>query len=452
MPDNVSCRTSRGAFAGIQARTFLIAWLAFSQASVSQQSQERGSAEDWSMHFQLTIVAQGHPAFRAPYSGLNSLSPGQDTRTSLTSTFYLGRRLWKGGELYVNPEAAAGSGLSRTTGIAGFPNGEIYRVESPALKLYAARMFLRQTVPLSAESGMVEDDENTLGGSSAASRLVFTVGKISLMDIFDDNAYSHEPRTDFLNWALMGNGAWDYPADTRGYTWAFVAEYIRPGWAARFALSTVPTIANGPDFDWNLGRAHGEAIEIELRDVFSSRANVLRFFVYRNLAKMGNYRQALDAGSPPDIISTRAYGRSKIGFGLNGEFSVTRDLGAFARLGWSDGRNETWVFTEIDRTISAGCVLNCRFLGRPADRVGLAAVVNGLSGPHEEYLSAGGYGFIIGDGALQYGVETIIEAFYSARIIPELELSLDYQFVSNPAYNTDRGPVHVLAARAHVKI
>ncbi len=452
MPDNGSNRTSRGAFGGNHVRAFLVAWLAFAQGSVSQQNQERGTATDWSIHFQLTTVVQGHPAFRAPYSGLNSLSPGQETRTSLTSTFYLGRRLWKGGELYINPEAAAGSGLSRTTGIAGFPNGEIYRVESPALKLYAARMFLRQTVPLSAEFKTVEDDVNTLGGSLAASRLVFTVGKISLMDVFDDNAYSHEPRTDFLNWALMGNGAWDYPADTRGYTWAFVAEYISPGWAARFALSTVPTFANGPDFDWNLGRAHGEAIEIELRDVLSSQANVIRFFVYRNLARMGNYRQALDAGSPPDVVSTRAYGRSKIGFGLNGEFSLTPDLGAFARLGWSDGRNETWVFTEIDRTVSGGCVLNCRFLGRPADRVGLAAIVNGLSGPHEEYLSAGGYGFLIGDGALQYGVETIVEAFYAASIMPELELSLDYQFVSNPAYNRDRGPVHVLAARAHVKI
>ncbi len=452
MPGDGSYHKRRGLFAEIQVRAAVIAWFALASAGLSQQNPTASPEPDWSIHFQLTTVVQGHPAFRASYSGLNSLTPAEETRTSLTSTFYLGRRLWKGAGLYFNPEVTGGSGLSRTTGIAGFPNGEIYRVESPALKLYPARMFLRQEVPLSAEREKVDDDENTLGGSTAASKLVFTAGKISLMDIFDDNAYSHEPRTDFLNWALMGNGAWDYPADTRGYTWAFVAEYIRPGWAVRFALATVPSSANGPDFDWNLARAHGEALEIELCDVFTSQTNVIRFFVYRNLAKMGNYRQALDTGSPPDVVSTRAYGRSKVGFGLNGEFTITHDLGAFARLGWSDGRNETWVFTEIDRTISGGCVLNLRFLGRPADRVGLAAVLNGLSGPHEEYLSAGGNGFIIGDGALRYGVETIVEAFYAARIMPEFELSVDYQFVSNPAYNRDRGPVHVLAARAHVKI
>jgi high affinity Mn2+ porin len=422
----------------------------FPFASLSAQEKEYKDSH-WSFHFQQTLVVQGHPSFSAPYSGRNSLSDQDESHTSLTSTFYFGRRLWPGAELYFNPEVAGGSGLSSTTGVAGFPNGEIYRIDQLKPQLYVARAFLRQIFSLSDKMEDVDDGQNTIAGKQPADRIALTLGKISLLDFFDDNTYSHEPRSSFLNWALMGNGAWDYPADTRGYTWALLAEYIRPTFAVRFATAMLPTYANGPTFDSNVANAHGEALEFEFKNVLSSTANAIRLFFYRNTARMGNYREAISSSTPPDITTNDRYGRTKYGVGINVGQLVTADLGVFARLGWNDGQNETWAFTEIDRTISGGGLLNCRFLDRPADKLGLAFELNGLSSAHRDYLSAGGYGFIIGDGKLRYGSEIIIETFYLAQVTKELALSIDYQFVANPAYNQDRGPVHIFAARSHIE-
>lgn len=403
--------------------------------------------DPWDLHFQSTVVSQWHPAFPAKYSGPNSLSAKPEFSTSLTSTLFAGARLWHGAEFYVNPELVAGNGFSHTLGVAGFPNGEIYRVSDPVPTLFVARLFLRQTFSLGGERERVEPDQNQLGGIYDQHRITLTLGKFGLTDLFDDNAYSHDPRTQFLNWSIIDNGAWDYAADTRGYTWGVALEYQQPRWALRLATVMVPLQANKESLDFALSRAHGDNAEIEYRYAIQEHPGTLRLSAYANHAHMGSYRETIDTGVM-DITLTRQY-RVKYSWGLNIEQELSRDVGVFLRLGWNDGRTETWAFTEIDRTASFGISLKGSRWKRPEDTVGIAAAINGLSSDHADYLAAGGVGFIIGDGHLTYAPEQIVETYYLWKPLPRLGVTVDVQYVNHPAYNLDRGPVFIAGTRLH---
>lgn len=406
--------------------------------------------EVWSLHGQATVIEQWRGGIDSPYVGLNSLVARREDKHTVTSTLFLGRQLWPGGELYYNPEVTQGTGLSDTVGVAGFPNGEATRAGAKVPEYNTARLFLRQIFALSAQSDPVESDQNQLAGVRAVDRLVFTVGKLSATDVFDVNSYSHDPRTQLLNWALMANGAWDYPADAKGYTGGFTAEWHQRDRTFRWGIFMEPAEANGRALDDHVGRAWGQAFEWEERYTVGEHAGALRILGYWNRAHMGSYLAALQEppGQVPDVTLSRLY-RSKVGAGLNWEQELAAGLGAFARAGWNDGRTESWAFTEIDRTISAGLSIKGTLWGRANDTVAVAALANELSEDHRRYLAAGGYGFIVGDGHLNYGPEEIIEACYDWKPVSWFAVALDLQFVRNPAYNRDRGPVPVAAVRTH---
>ena len=435
------------------ALLMLAAWLAGTRLRAQEALAEPPSPRSdwWSLHSQVTVVSQHHGSFPAPYSGLNSLEATPETKDSVTATIFAGARLWRGAELYFNPELSAGEGFSGVTGLAGFPNGEIYRVGVTKPTVVVARAYLQQTFGLGGEREAIEDEPNRLAGKIPLHRLVLRFGKFGLTDFFDDNRFSHDSREQFLNWALLGNGAWDYAADTRGYTWGLVGEYLERGWAVRGAAVLVPTEANGMHLDTRIADAHSFNLEGERRYRLDGRPGAVRLILYRNVARMGNYREAIEA-SPvaPDVASTRRYGRDKNGVGLNLEQEVADGAGVFLRLGWNDGRNETWAFTEIDRTATLGTSWSGRAWGRGKDRVAAALIVNGLSPDHRNYLAAGGYGFIIGDGRLRYGPETILETYYDLALPRGLSVTGDYQHVAHPAYNRDRGPVDVVGLRVHL--
>jgi high affinity Mn2+ porin len=406
---------------------------------------------DWSLHGQATYQLQGHGSFSSPYEGANSLQNRSEGHGSFTATLYLGRRLWTGGEAYVNVELIAGQGLSRVLGLASPPNGETYRVDSTQLKANLARLFVRQTFPLGGESESREDEENQIGGHRATRRAVVTVGKISGTDIFDDNAYAHDPRTQFNTWSLWANGAWDYPADTRGYTWGIALELYYDAWAVRLGSFMEPREANGLEFDHDVARAHGDVLEVEHRHTLSARPGAVRVLAFWNHANMGVYREALDLASlAPDVVATRAPGRSKYGFGLNLEQEIFSGLGGFLRAGWNDGKTESWAFTEIERTLAFGGTVKGRFWKRPEDLLGVALALNGINRDHRDYLAAGGLGFMLGDGALHASAEAVVDAFYRVSLAPFAAVTVEAQRFWNPGFNRDRGPVTVYGLRLHL--
>jgi high affinity Mn2+ porin len=408
--------------------------------------------EEWySLHAQATLLPQGHPAFAAKYSGTNSLSPNADLRVSITSTLFAGLRVWKGGELYFNPEATAGSGISDTHGIAGYTNAEIYRVDSPSPKFYPSRFFLRQTFGLGGPQEDVPGGPNVIAGKRDISRLTITAGRFSLNDVFDSNAYAHDPRSQFMNWTLMDMATWDYAADTRGYTYGIAVEWNEPRFAIRFGTGLVATQANGMVLEIDFLKARADNLELEYRYSLFDRPGAIRLLGYLNRANMGNYRAAILSGPNPDITKFRSYSY-KYGLGLNAEQEVASDVGVFLRAGWCDGATETWMFTEVEMTFSAGASVKGSHWGRPTDTAGIAVILNALGDDHRRYLAAGGIGFLIGDGALNYGLEAIGETYYSYQPFRWLALTGDYALVVNPAYNQDRGPVHVFSLRVHGEI
>jgi high affinity Mn2+ porin len=419
-----------------------------------EKEQKEPEPSWYSAHAQATVVTQNHQRFfRSPYVGANSLLPNESAATSMTGTLFLDARLWEcgcySGELVFNPEIAGGNGFSGTTGLAGFPNGEITRVGVPAPTPYIARLYLRQTWGLGGEQDKVEDGFNQIAGTRDVNRLTFLAGKMSATDLVDDNRYSHDPRAQFLNWALMYNGAWDYPANVRGYTYGLGLDYNEKLWAFRTGAFVEPEVANGAPLDPHFLKALGYVAELEERYFWDEKPGHLRLLAYLNHAHMGNYRQAL-ALMPvePEITATRAW-RIKYGFGISWDQELTKELGIWGRLGWNDGGTETWAFTEIDETASLGLVLKGRRWCRPQDQVGLGVACNGLSSAHADYLAAGGLGFIIGDGRLNYGLEKILELYYNVEIVKAIHVTFDFQEIDHPAYNKDRGPVAIGSIRVH---
>jgi len=418
---------------------------AFGQDTVKQQR--------FNLHFQQTIITQYKPAFSAPYSGLNSLSTQSETQTSITSSLFGGARLWKGAEAYFNPEISGGAGLSKTLGVAGFPNGETFRVGGAEPKIYIARLYIKQNFEWGTEKDTVEDDANQLAGLKSKRYFSLAVGKFGMADFFDGNNFSHDPRTQFMNWALMDNAAWDYPANTRGYVLGATAELGQPSWTLRFAFTMVTTEANGAVWDAKIGKTNTQTIEFEKRYTLSGQKGTVRILAFTNNGKFGNYRDAIALNpTAPNVDTTQAYGRHKYGFGISADQYLTKDFGVFAELSYNDGHTETWFFTEIDRSLSFGGVLKGTSWKRADDELGLAFIANGLSADHRDYLAAGGYGFLIGDGRLNYSPELIAELYYKVNAFQKkFWLSPDYQFILHPAYNADRGPVNVFGIRAHVE-
>ena len=408
-------------------------------------------AEKWNIHFQITSIGQRHGSFRSPYEGTNSLPPHLERRVSLTATLFLAARLGRHTEIVINPELAGGKGFGGVTGIAGFPNGEIPRVTSAAPTLYLARGFLRNTWGFGRDTETVEGGPNELAGAQPVSRFTVITGKFAITDFFDDNTYSHDPRTQFMNWCLMYNCAWDYPADTRGYTAGTIQELRLRHWSLRLASVLEPTVANGPDLDTRIAKNRGEVLEGERRYSAFGQSGAVRAIGFLHREHAGVFREALHnaKGAAPDLGPTRRNGTQKYGFGLNLEQALGSNIGVFSRYGWSDGKTESWAFTQVDRSVSGGISIGGSFWKRAPDRVGIAAVRNYLSGDQRSFLAAGGAGFIIGDGKLNYRPESILEAYYAWRAIDGFTVTFDYQHVQNPAYNRDRGPVSVGTLRLH---
>ena len=429
--------------------TFFLAVIVFTNAF----AQDTVKQQRFNFHFQQTIITQYKPSFSAPYSGQNSLSTISETQSSITSTFYGAARLWKGAEAYFNPELSGGAGLSQTRGVAGFPNGETFRVGSASPSIYIARLYFKQNFEWGNEKDTIESDQNQLAGLKSKRYFSVAVGKFGMADFFDGNNFSHDPRTQFMNWALMDNGAWDYPANTRGYVIGATAELGQPTWTLRFAFTMVTTQANESIWDAKIGKANTETIEYEKRYALSGQKGTVRVLTFINNGKFGNYKDAIALNpTAPNVDTTQAYGRHKYGFGISADQYLTKDLGIFAKASYNDGHTETWFFTEIDRSLTFGGVLKGTSWKRADDELGLAFIANGLSADHRAYLAAGGYGFLIGDGKLNYSPELIAELYYKANAYQKkFWITPDYQFILHPAYNADRGPVNVLGVRAHVE-
>ncbi|MDE2484347.1 MAG: carbohydrate porin [candidate division NC10 bacterium] len=406
--------------------------------------------QDWNWHVQNTDVVQWHPRFPARFSGPQSLSETSAAEETVSVDVYGGIRVWDGAELYADGLMWHGFGLSDTHGVAGFPNGEAFRIGTNSLRGTLARMFVRHTIGLGGERETVEDDQLQLAGTRDISRITLTLGKISVKDLFDTNAYANDPRTQFLNWSLLANGAWDYPADSLGYTIGFAAELNRPNWAVRYGIFEVPKRLNGEAFDRHLLKAWSMVTEIERRYAVVGRPGTIRLLAYLTRAHMGRYQDALSAPTrPADTTPFRRNYHGKYGVGLNMDQELIEGVGVFMRLGWSDGQTDSWMFTDVDRTASLGASIKGRFWRRHDDTIGVGGVFNGITDVHRKYLAAGGLGILVGDGTLSYGWERLLEVYYDAALWKRLHAALDYQFIVNPAYNRDRGPASVFGMRVH---
>ena len=427
----------------------------FAWAQEAQPSEEPQKPERWNLFYQATSIGQYHGTFRSPYSGPYSLQNYPERDVSLTTTLFLGLRLEKNTFLYFNPEIAGGKGFSGINGLANSSNGELPRVASATPKPYIARLYLSHDFGFGDAKEPVESGPNQLAGERPMNRYTVTAGRFTLTDFFDNNRYSHDPRTQFMGWAIMYNGAWDYAADVRGYTWGWVHELHTRDWSLRYASAAMPRVANGLRFDRRLLRNRGDVFEVERRYAVNQHPGSMRVLHYRNYAKAGTYsdaiRQAEMDGGPPVLTDTRHNGNPKFGFGVNMEQELAKNIGVFGRLGWNDGKTESFAFTAIDRLATGGVSVGGQRWHRPRDTVATELTVSGISGVHAVYLARGGYDFLIGDGRLQYGPEYIWETYYNARLFPGFFAGFDLQHVTNPAFNQQRGPVWIPSIRLHME-
>jgi len=411
--------------------------------------------ERWNLYYQATSIGQYHGTFNSPYSGPFSLQDYPERDVSLTTTLFFALRLEQNTVLIFDPEIAGGRGFSGVNGLANSSNGELPRVASATPKPYLARLYVSHDFGWGTEKENVESDENQLGGARPVNRYTLTAGRFTVTDFFDDNRYSHDPRTQFMGWAIMYNGAWDYPADVRGYTWGWVHELHTRHFSFRYASAAMPRVANGLRFDRRIFVNRGDVFEGEYRYALRQHAGAIRLLNYENHADAGNYAQAIRqaqlTGTTPDITTTRHNGTLKYGFGVNAEQELTKNVGVFGRLGWNDGKTESFAFTAVDRLATGGASVTGAAWHRPNDTVAAEFTASGISGVHAQYLALGGHDFLIGDGRLQYAPECIPEAYYNARIIPGFFASFDVQHAANPAYNRDRGPVWIYSLRLHVE-
>jgi high affinity Mn2+ porin len=414
-------------------------------------------------HFQSTYLWSHKSAFKAPYTGPQSLLTRAESAYTLSGTAYLGARLWQGGELYVNPEAFQGHPFSTLYGLAGVQNGELQKASGEEIRAYIARLFLRQTFNFGKDSDPAgkqffnaEEGLNQLATRYSRRRLVFTLGKVSIIDIFEKSTYANDPRSQFMNWALITYGAYDFAGDARGYSIGATGELYWDDWVVRAGRYMEPTVANGRSLHYNLFRYHGDQLEVEHDHELFGRPGIVRAIVFHNVANAGRYQdainQALLTGGTPDVTAVRRTG-AKTGYGISVEQTLSPSVALWARAMYADDRVEEYAFTEIDDSVSAGVSVKGSLRGRRADTLGAAFSSGGLNHDHRNYLALGGLGGFLGDGQLnRYGRELVSEIYYSALAYRYVHLTLDYQRVDNPAYNVERrGPVNILSGRIHVE-
>lgn len=465
-------RKSKGGFKVAGATAALTcAATTLAMADVSTNSSpplvERPSGpQNWNFHAQNTDIVQGYPRFSAQYSGPDSLPAGGQTRETVSVDLMAGLRLWPGAEAHVDGLMWQGFGLNDSLGVEGFPSAEAFRLGTDVPNGSIVRLFVRQVIDLGGDQETVQDDDLDLAGQEDISRIIITFGRFSAKDIFDNNAYANDARTQFMNWGLGANEAWDYSADSIGFTTGLTIELNQPQWTLRYGFFRVPQVQNdlmvedkfltwpynGSSDDGPFLKAWAMVTELERRYTIKDHPGTIRLLAFLNEADMADYPAAtaiLKAGGPgADFTAARAY-HYKYGFGLNWDQEVAKDVGVFSRLGWNDDREEGWMFSDVGHAGSIGLSVNGDLWRRPDDTFGLAGVANGISKDAQEFFAAGGTGILAGDGNLNYGWEKIIETYYDFKVWDDIHAAVDYQFIDNPAFNRARGPVSVFAARMH---
>ena len=422
---------------------------------VTPEQAEQVTIEQWAIHGQTTYTQQLQPAFRSPYQGPQSLPANANGRETFDATVYLGVRPWQGAEIWFNPEADQGFGLGNSFGVAGYLSGEAYKLGQDDPYYRMARAFFRQTIDLGGEIQKLDPDLNQLGGTQTANHIVLTIGKLSVVDIFDTNKYAHDPRQDFLNWSILDVGSFDYAADAWGSTYGAAAEWYQGRYAVRVGLFDLSSVPNSIALSLPLLHQTQFVAELEERHTLWDQPGKLKVLYWLSRGNLGTYSDALAlaaaTGTTPSTQAVANY-RSKYGLGFNLEQQVAADLGLFVKGGWSQGDVEEDDFTDINASVAVGLSLTGARWGRSDDTVGLAGVINEISAIGSQYLAAGGLGGIIGEGRLiKSGPETILETYYSFAAFSFAKLTGDYQFINNPAYNQQRGPVSVLALRLHAE-
>ncbi len=412
-----------------------------------------GGMSQWAVYSQYTNVYQWHPAFNSPYSGPNSLSATNNGEQTNDATVYLGYRWDSATEFWINPEYDQGFGLNDTLGVAGFPSGESYKVGANNPYYRTPRLFMRHVYNFGGERQSVDAGPNQMAEMRSEDNLVLTVGKFAVTDVFDTNTYAHDPRMDFFNWSVVDAGAFDYAADSWGYSYGASAEWTHSWWTWRSGIFDLSTVPNGEKLSENMSEFE-LVTEFEARHQWRNLPGKIKVLVFANHAPMGSYGQAVLLGQQTGSIPNTALVRQmswRPGIELNMEQALNGSLGVFGRASMNDGALETYDFTDINRSISTGFSLQGKAWNREQDTVGVACVVNGISRAAQSYFAAGGLGVLIGDGQLpHYGYETIAETYYSWQIQRHIAVSFDYQYIANPAYNADRGPVNVFAVRTHL--
>jgi high affinity Mn2+ porin len=429
-----------------------------SQPAAYAPSKFKPTAEIFAVHGQATFTEQAYGSIRSPYSGQNSLPGAGEGRETIDAGLSIGVKLWQGAEFWANPEIDQGYGFANTHGVAGFPSAESYKLgfDDPYARLQ--RAFLRQTINLGGDTEKVDDDFSQFAGTRSTDRLVLTAGRFGIVDIFDTNKYANNPKTDFLNWSAINAGSFDYAGDAWGLTYGIAAEWYTGRWTVRagvFDLSDGPAGGNTPTaYGLSPTFSNFELVgEIEERHELWGQPGKIKITGYLERGDMGSYSAAVAlaqaTGTAADINAVRSYA-SRPGVSANFEQQINDSIGIFGRAGWADGQLEPWDFTDIDHYVQLGTSINGKTWGRPDDTVGVVGMLNGLSNQHIAFFNAGGLGVLIGDGQLpNYSMEKILEAYYSYAVLPSLKLTVDYQFITDPAYNADRGPVNVIAGRVH---
>ena len=422
--------------------------------------------KSWWLSGQANIITQGDLPFHSPYQGTNSFIPRGEYKTSMVGTVYTAwrpdRSIRYATDFIFDLEAAEGRGLGEAYGLAGFTNLDVVRNPNLGRVPYHARYGIHQVIGLTSETTSQDPGTFAIAPSVPVRRLEFRIGKMGANDFIDTNEVASDSHLQFMNWTVDNNGAWDYAADTRGYTVGGIAEYDDRIWSIRYGIFAMPVVANGIDLDWAFSRAHGQNGEFELRHSWVPKLKgATRILFYGNTAHMGTYREAVEDflnGSDtanygvtvPTITLHEHYGALKYGMGYNTEQEITENLRVAGRFGWNEGQHESFAYTEVDQTVELAADYAGARWHRPVDKVGLAVVSNAIKADHREYLKLGGLGFLLGDGNLNYGRENIVEAYYNYHTWRGLFYSLDVQHINDPGYNRDRGPVWVGSVRAHI--
>ena len=406
-------------------------------------------SDRWEIHGQSTVIGQGYSAFRALYTGPNSLTPARQFQQTWSNSLYLNARLWDGGEIYYNPELLQGFGLSDTAGLGGFSNGEAQKSNFPYPHYSTSRLFVRQTFGFGGEQEELASGPLQLTGKQDISRLTLQLGRFAVLDVFDGNSLAKDTRKDFMNWSMWAPGAFDYAADKLGLTYGATAELNQKDWALRGGYFLMDAVSNSNNFDTRIFQRGEYVAELETRYSLFSQPGRLHLIGWLNSIYSGSYRETLDNPALNLDISQTRTGRVKYGYVVSAEQAVGADIGLFGRWSWNDGKNEIMAFTDIDSSLSLGASIKGTTWGRPDDVIGIGGASNGLSRDHRDFLAAGGLGPLIGDGALNYRRERVLEAYYAYALTKSLTLTADYQFITNPAYNADRGPVSIFTGRLH---